>query len=806
MAVITNHAGLGMAALLIAFAIPAGAQEDTSSKPKQATVPADLPKEEEIKLEEVVVTATKRAKTERDIPGSVSAIKGADLEAIHAQSLADYLKRTPGVVLVDNGAADRVQPIIRGIAASTSDFGGQFTQLPTGIYVDDMPFTDLYTPFSTPDLNPFDLERVEILKGPQGTLFGSGALAGAIRYILQKPLLAQWETKFNETIVSDSKSDGLSPVSSAALNVPIGDTAALRAVGVLRRTTGRLDDRTTGEKDTDNVGQNTERLLGRWNITSRLNAGLLYFRQQTTQHNSPSADNPYDFDNRHEGMLFRRTGFSGANLSVSYDFDDFALLSSSNFRTKSVINQALGGAAVANPAGNPNGDGGNGQGVDTEDTGQHPIVEILNSRTKGMFQEFRLSSPEGHSQMPFDWLAIDWLGGIAFQKDWQSFDQREDAAAALQVLGPLDGLAIFPLDTPVGGIYGASNTVSVLNASLTSAAQEAAIFGETTMRFVDHIELTLGGRLFDTREKVYGFLEGAEVTAFNGNFRFNDEGTLRAHGFNPRASLRYIFNRNFSVYALASKGFQFGGFQLNPAFTVFANSQAGPSFKPFKSSKLWNYEAGFRSDWFNGRVRWDTTFFFLDWKDLQLTVSAPLVPEGDQAGLTVGIIENVGAAQSKGVETGLTFQIARGLSWSTNAAWINAIVTEQFTDINGTVEPGTRLPASSRFQLANIVTYTQPLPYFESWASAINLTHAYLGPSYNDLQYSRRQGGYDTLDATFSIVEQRSRFKPEISVGLRNMMDARGIAAVSHVTSGSANVNYSFIPPRMAVFSVGFKY
>jgi outer membrane receptor protein involved in Fe transport len=239
---------------------------------------------------------------------------------------------------------------------------------------------------------------------------------------------------------------------------------------------------------------------------------------------------------------------------------------------------------------------------------------------------------------------------------------------------------------------------------------------------------------------------------------------------------------------------------------VFANSQAGPSFKPFKSSKLWNYEVGFRSDWFGGRVRWDTTVFDLVWKDLQLTVSVPLVPEGDNVGLTTGIIENVGAARSQGVETGLTFQIARGLSWNTNAAWINAVTTELFTDQNGTVQPGTRLPASSRFQLANIVSYARPLPYFESWGSALSVTHAYLGPAYNDLQYSRRQGGYDTIDATFSIAEQRSRFKPEISVGLRNMLDARGIAYVSHVSSGTASVAYEFIPPRMAVFSIGFKY
>ena len=199
------------------------------------------PAQDVLDLDDFVVRAGKRGLAIEETPGSVEAISGDKLESMKAQKLSDFLKLVPGVVLTERGADQNI-PVIRGISSSNSGTGNQFSPLTVGIYVDDMPFTDLYVPFSQPDVNPFDLESVEILKGPQGTLFGSGALSGAIRYILKKPAPYLWEGKLGATFTSTDESNGLSPVYAGALNIPVFDGAALRVVGVSREHSGLYDD------------------------------------------------------------------------------------------------------------------------------------------------------------------------------------------------------------------------------------------------------------------------------------------------------------------------------------------------------------------------------------------------------------------------------------------------------------------------------------------------------------------------------------------------------------------------------------
>jgi outer membrane receptor protein involved in Fe transport len=214
------------------------APSPAATAPPARARPKAKAKEGEVELEDIEVTASKRGRSERDIPGSVGAIRGVELEKMHAQGLKDYLKLVPGVMYVDVGNEEGL-PIIRGISTQLG-FGA--TPVPTGIYLDEMPFADLFSASSIPDLNPFDLERVEVLKGPQGTLFGSGAFAGAIRYIVHKPDHSVWEAKVSETLNQTEGSDGISPVTAGAVNIPIfGDAIAIRAVGLTRKDAGVYD-------------------------------------------------------------------------------------------------------------------------------------------------------------------------------------------------------------------------------------------------------------------------------------------------------------------------------------------------------------------------------------------------------------------------------------------------------------------------------------------------------------------------------------------------------------------------------------
>ncbi|MGH8447199.1 MAG: TonB-dependent receptor plug domain-containing protein, partial [Solimonas sp.] len=157
--------------------------------PPPANAPETTPDDD---MAEVVVTAGKRAQHLKQVPGSVAAFTGDALEKMGAQGMKDYLKAVPGVIFNDTGP-DTSLPVIRGIATAT--INSDLPPIPTGVFIDDMPVTDFFGGSTLPDINPFDLERVEVLKGPQGPLVGSAALAGGIRYLTQKPDLGESKAK-----------------------------------------------------------------------------------------------------------------------------------------------------------------------------------------------------------------------------------------------------------------------------------------------------------------------------------------------------------------------------------------------------------------------------------------------------------------------------------------------------------------------------------------------------------------------------------------------------------------------------------
>jgi len=773
--------------------------DETGTIPVSSEPEAPPPFDEPPVFETIEVTASKRTQAQRDIPGSIDVARGADLEKRRAQGLADYLKTIPGVTYIDRGNEGSI-PVIRGITTTAGPIYTTVTQLPVGIYVDDMPFSDLYIPYSQPDLNPFDLERVEILKGPQGTLFGSGALAGAIRYVPQKPELAVWEAKVSETIRSTPFSDGLSPVTAAALNVPIGDTAAIRAVGVARRESGLIDEAERGS-DVDRVRQDTGRALAQWNITDRLGLSGFYFRQESDQPNSSQADNAVTFDRALTGVVRYASGFSGGNLSARYAFDGTDLLVSSNMLDKDVLIPAKVPVGSGPPTGGSDTGGDNGPG--SEDVGvTDALASLVSSQTRGLFQEIRLSSNEMSPFEPWDWLRADWLVGTAFQRNRQDVQQGADAAVIDDsTAATVDSLPVFPIGTAVGPIYGTRNA-SIAYVELHSTATEVAAFGETTARLGERWEATLGARGFWTTMEVKGFQADAQTIVLQGGETQADiDRVVRARGFNPRIALRYLHSGTLQLYGLASKGYQFGGIQVNaPSFV--ATTGVPEAFVPYKSSKLWNYEVGVRSEFVQQRLRLDATAFVLDWSDLQITVRKPIAPG---SGLSIGFVENIGRARSQGVESRLAVTVREGLDYTVAASWMEAVTTEGFDSASGFVPAGTRLPGSPRFQWSNALTYVVPFSMLGAWEASATVVHAHVGSSYNDLHYSHQQGGYATLDLGAGLKSTAARLQPEITFSLLNATDVRGVTAVDGA-AGQRDVGYYFTRPRTLLLSLGIKY
>lgn len=774
---------------------PAAPAQEASAPSGETAAPAELqtipvPVEEQqapppgrdvTRLDTIEVTSSKRLKSQRDIPGSVGAIRGADLEQMRAQGMKDYLKTIPGVIYSDQGNEESV-PVIRGIASSIG-FGA--TAITTGVYLDDMPFGDLFSPSSVPDLNPFDLERVEVLKGPQGTLFGSGALAGAIRYIVQKPSHGVWQGKVMGTMSSTEGSEDLSPVTAAALNVPLfGDGVALRAVGIVRETAGLYDmvardsngNVLRNDVDADRSDQTSMRVLGSWNATDNLGVSGFWFDQKTHHDDYGLSDQPEDPGSDQFPFASPRDHeFGGGNLSLNYDFGWARLLSSTNQMTKH--NYYAQHAEY-------------GFGLEQQNADEY--VVIGRDDVDGYTQEFRLSSPEGGDDSDWEWL----LGGSYLHYGNQSFfysylgPDRADPTSADQVS---------ELDKVTAQVFATTDQV----------AYETAIFGEISRRLGDFFELTVGARQYETELEAATSLCGAQIIALFQQTCYPQQFTDKTSGLNPKLSLRYLHDANMQAYVLVAKGFQFGGIQVNPPAPGFPESaeQAGYSFGPYKSSELWNYELGLRTEWLDRRLRLDLTFFYLDWTDLQMTVAVPLTGTN----VNFAVIGNVGRAHSEGAELSLDVVPFSGAKFTTSAAFMNAITDVPFDENagDGGVQPGTQLPGAPRFQWSTVASYSRAVPYFPSWMLGPALTYAYVGPSPDQIRPTGEIGGYGTLDAQLSLVKSDSPFQPEISLGMNNITDVRGVAyhaGGNRATDGSSFSFEHYVQPRTTVLSISLRY
>ncbi|MGH8529933.1 MAG: TonB-dependent receptor plug domain-containing protein, partial [Nevskiales bacterium] len=317
-----------------------GATAPTTSSTKRAPVT--------VGLEEIVVTATKREQSSREIPATVNVLSGEELEAIGARELEDYLKLVPGIVMQEGDTNNNRAIAIRGISPQPN--AGTTT---VGMLINDVSMSDPVSSFLVPDLDPFDLYTVEVLKGPQGTLFGASALNGAVRYVLNKPVLGVTEGKgfANGLTISEG---GAGLTWGAALNVPVTDTVALRAAGVWQQRPGLYDDVNANgknEKDADKGDVKTGRLLGLWQPTDALSINAFYLKQHNFRNNA-------SFANNFDGELVRTDTpgpstatqeFEVANLDLRYDFDWFTLVSETS-RAKKLSDANFDGSFVAEAA------------------------------------------------------------------------------------------------------------------------------------------------------------------------------------------------------------------------------------------------------------------------------------------------------------------------------------------------------------------------------------------------------------------------------------------------------------------------
>lgn len=634
--------------------------------------------------DEIVVTAQRRSESIQDVPIAITAVTGDTLRAQNVQSVEDYFALTPNVSFQSNGSRDRKDLSIRGISNQLNPYA-DVRQGTYAFYVDEF---NVAAGTSNPQI--VDLERIEVLRGPQGTYFGRNSVGGAINVITRKPV-----HRFEGEVEGGYSSFDTKRI-QGVLNVPIAtDLLAVRASGQYESSDGYI-------KNINPIGGGNDSEY----YTGRVQA-------RVTPSDNLTWDVTYNYSNEELGMRNGvPTGFVTSTWTSVYyrptnptaqpgfiaDPDGVGFFPDNNDRVNFNRPQKVGSefqylssravweldtVSLTGVVGHLTADVFNYGDVDGGS--RDFFYEDFFLKRKSTSGELRLQSLGSNF--------IDWSIGAAAGRDTGRTDQSTFHGQASPLCpaatgGRCEGLEVTGLDSD-------------------SSTDYYALFGQATVNFSDQLALILGGRyshektdnLSQTRSNVI-------VTGINDRSASFDD-------FSPRVTLSYKPNEDMMVFATASRGFKSGGTQTSN------NANLTNEFDP---ETLWNYELGTKFDLFNRRLRFDLTAFYMDWSDVQQTIRFQFIDPA--TGLLRGVsgIANAAKAESYGVEASFDARLTENFKLSGQVGYNkskfkdypNALIDGVVLDISG--QPLVNAP---RWTLGAQAQYTRPVnDEYEAFARA----------------------------------------------------------------------------------------
>ena len=710
-----SYAIVGTLMLVITFAQTVAAQQVTS---QQSTG-----------LEEIIVTATKRAEAVRDISGSITAISGDQLELLGAQSFADYLTTMPGIVF--NAETPGLSPVvIRGVSTTVGFDQGQAT---TGYFINDVPLTDPTFILAIPDIDAFDVNNVTVLRGPQGTLFGSASLGGAINYQAATPNLTEYQLHV-QTTVDGVHGGGTGGSGKVMVNVPIiSDVFAVRGVYVYRNDAGFIDNIGTGQTDVGRTTIRGGRIEATWKPSSTTTINYLYLQQnETTNDNNytePTSAGPYAKDTLiAEPFEFTTTIH---NLRVDQDLSFGTLTATATYHRKSQFEYSDGSPYGILPA------------------NANPLVAPQTGTGRGTTFEVRLASPSGQS--------LEYVVGLFHDDTTDVLNadfQGASYAATIAGLGTFYGIApdVAAQLTSPNGTFEQDRS--------NFRGQESAVFGEATYHLNEQWKFTLGGRGFYTKSvsqtDSFGLFEylGSNPPSPTQTL----SGEQQQSGFAPKASLTWTPSSEVMLYSLVSKGFRFGGPNLNPQLP------SSPEPTSYRSDSLINYEIGMRTTWLDKHLELDGTIFYIDWSNIQLR---------EFNALGAGFEVNAGKATNYGFEGTAAWRVVRGVTLQTSLTYLDATLAQTFVPGAGQpdVPKGSTLPGASKWQFASSFIY--------QWLDgplqpSFMVTERYISSAPSQfLVPVATQGDYSLFDVRAGIHFQHV----DLTAFVENVGNTRGVSA-----------------------------
>jgi outer membrane receptor protein involved in Fe transport len=706
-------------------------------------------------LEEVVVTGTKLRQPARTVAGSVTVTAGAQLDEFGAQGFEDYLTRVPGVVF--NASAPGLSTaVIRGVSTTTTLDQGQGT---TGYFVNEVPLTDPNFAVAIPDIDTFDVDNVAVMRGPQGTLFGSASLGGAINYQAALPDLSRFQARLQGTFAGTARGADSSS-GKGMVNIPLlADKLALRAVFIYRTDGGYIKNIGTGVKDANSTLIRGGRAEVLWTPVEGTKLSYLYLKQI-----EDTADNGYQEPDlagslAKTTLIPERMSFTTTinNLRLDQDLGFGTLTATATYHQKAQTSISDLTATFGPLFGNQ----------------LSPIAGPQTATSNGTTFEVRLASPAG-SRFTYLVGAMRDLTREFFLDTFGAPGAQQYATTTYDpIFGPGFGAGAAPHDV-------------FYTATLGAKGEERALFGEGTFHFNDRWAATLGGRFFDTQvsgtTSATGLLE--YLTTNPNVLSFSYSSPERSRGFTPKASITWTATPDVMLYALASKGFRFGGPNVNPPS---ATDPFPPNYAP---DSLWNYELGTRTNWFDRRLELDTTAFYIDWSNIQVRL-------GTASGLAYAT--NLGKAANYGVENTALWRPVTALSIQGSLTYLNATLRQPFKS-GANIEPaGAVLPGASKWNVSGSVSYKlATLPLQPSILLADRFVSS--APAGFGFAVPVRQGNYNLLDARMNAYIK----DVEATVFVNNIADRRGITNASYFP-GSPFEQY-VVRPRTVGLTLDYRY
>ena len=601
-------------------------------------------------LQEIVVTAERREETIDTVPMSIAALDQRTMDNLHIENVNDLATVVPGLALAPPTASPDFGEIgIRGI------YGAIDTAPTTQLYIDETPIgiRELGNAYSkSPWPNIFDLDRVEVLRGPQGTLFGASAMGGAIRFITPQPSVTDTSGTTKAEFGYTDNGDPAYEVGAAYGAPLVAGAAGFRVSGWYQSLGGYIDriDPNTGQTLQKNANYSDSYVV-RPAVTLRPSDTLAitaaFFFDHNHEHNPDEywvTELPVGADRDHVWAGFNQPmtdNLRVSSLSIKYDFAGLSLVSDTSYLdrtsaatedTTAIYSYVFAGQSVIPALGSSN------------------FYNLNTSYTHAWQQELRLSSQDSPSS------PLSWIIGAFFRNAVQGLQQVEND------ISPLTEYAGLGSVLPADYIFDGQPLSGYSNYQATDRSE--ALFGDLAFKLLPGLKLDLGARVEhvtvrDQQQLTAGPLNGGTNTA-----------TLPdaiATPVTPRGSLSYQVAPDDMVYVSAAKGFRPGG--GNPAFINTASScqpslhALGLSSAPttFEPDHLWSYEIGTKDLFFDRHVSIEASIYHIEWSDIQTAVTVPSCQEL--------FINNQGEVISNGFDLQLNAKPTEALLFGAVAAY-----------------------------------------------------------------------------------------------------------------------------------------